>query len=74
MLAKAEFYVEVGDRTSALAAFEACEKKTVAIGQRMEMVFTVMRVHLFHGYWVNLKAQIAKMKDLLEQPGGSDWE
>jgi len=74
MLAKAEFYVEVGDRTSALAAFEACEKKTVAIGQRMEMVFTVMRVHLFHGDWVNLKAQIAKMKDLLEQPGGADWE
>lgn len=74
LLAKAEFFVEIGDRAAALEAFETCEKKTVAIGQKMEMVFSVMRLHIFHSDWVNLKAQIAKLKDFLEQPGGADWE
>ena len=74
LLAKAEFFAEVGDRESALAAFDACEKKTVAIGQKMEMVFSVMRLCIFHDDWVALERQIAKLKDLLEQPGGADWE
>ena len=74
MLAKAEFFVEIGDRAAALTAFDACEKKTVAIGQKMEMVFSVMRLHIFHHDWVSLKGQIAKLKDFLEQPGGADWE
>ena len=74
MLAKAEFFLEVGDRERALAAFDVCEKKTVAIGQRMEMVFSVMRLCVFHDDWTSLEKQIAKLKDLLEQPGGADWE
>jgi 26S proteasome regulatory subunit N7 len=74
LLAKAEFFVEVGDRAAALAAFAECEKKTVAIGQKMEMVFSVMRLHIFHSDWVSLKAQIAKLKEFLEAPGGADWE
>ena len=74
MLAKAEHFAEVGDREAALNAFEECEAKTVAIGQKMEMVFSVMRLHIFHEDWSALKAQVAKLKDLLEQPGGADWE
>ena len=38
MLAKAEHFAEVGDREAALKAFEECEAKTVAIGQKMEIV------------------------------------
>ena len=72
MLAKAEFYGDGGSRR-ALAAFEACERKTVAIGQKMEMVFSVMRLHIFHDDWAAV-AQVAKLKAFLEQPGGADWE
>ena len=74
MLAKAEFYAGTADRERALAAFEACEQKTVAIGQKMEMVFSVMRLHIFHDDWAAVKAQVAKLKAFLEQPGGADWE
>ena len=74
MLAKAEFYAGTADRERALAAFEACERKTVAIGQKMEMVFSVMRLHIFHDDWAAVKAQVAKLKAFLEQPGGADWE
>lgn len=74
LLAKAEFFVKIGDKDAALKGFEECEKKTVAIGQKMEMVFSVMRLHIFHNDWAAVKTQIAKLKDLLEQPGGGDWE
>ena len=40
----------------------------------MEMVFSVMRLHIFHEDWTALKAQVAKLKELFEQPGGADWE
>jgi 26S proteasome regulatory subunit N7 len=74
MLLKAEFFAGMADRERALAAFEACEQKTVAIGQKMEMVFSVMRLHIFHDDWAAVKAQVAKLKAFLEQPGGADWE
>lgn len=74
LLEKAVFLASVGDRPSALVAFEQCETKTVAIGQKMEMVFSVMRLHIFHDDWHEVKTQIAKLKDFLEQPGGADWE
>ena len=67
---KAEFFVLIGDKDAALKGFEECEKKTVAIGQKMEMVFSVMRLHIFHNDWAAVKSQFAKLKDLLEQPGG----
>lgn len=47
LLEKADFFASVGDRDAALAAYDACEQKTVAIGQKMEMVFSVMRLHIF---------------------------
>ena len=74
LLEKADFFASVGDCDAALAAYDACEQKTVAIGQKMEMVFSVMRLHIFHDDWVAVKVQIQKLKDFLEAPGGADWE
>ena len=47
----------------------------VAIGQKMEMVFSVMRLCVFHDDWVALEKQIAKLKaSAWSNFGGADWE
>jgi len=74
LLAKAEYLVQAGDRAAAAAAFEATEKKTVALGLKMEYGFTLMREGMFYGDLPAVKAQIRKLREMLETTGGADWE
>lgn len=91
LLAKAEHLVRLGDRAAAEAAFEATAAKTVAVGQKMDLLFSLMRLHFLFFDYAAVKADIRKvrlpassppqvsfghlqLKDLLETPGGGDWE
>lgn len=72
--AKAEYLVQIGDKDAVGPAFEATEKKTVAVGLKMDQVFVMMREGFFYNDLKAVKACIRKLKDLLATPGGADWE
>ena len=71
-LAKAEFYKRLGDREKALELYETTEKKTVAIGQKMDLVFSTLRLGLFYLDFDLLAKNLQKQKSLLNE--GGDWE
>lgn len=54
-LAKADFLAKIGDKESALVAYAETEKKTVAMGQRMDLVFSILRcsLPLVHRDWAS---------------------
>eukprot|EP00898_Chlorokybus_atmophyticus_P003190 jgi/Chlat1/3872/Chrsp26S04015 len=72
LLAKAEYFVNIGDKDKALAALQVTEDKTVAVGQKMDLVFTVLRVGLFWMDFPLIRRNIEKAKSLFEE--GGDWE
>lgn len=74
LLAKAEHYVHVGDKASATTAYADVEKKTVAVGQKMDIQFGLMRLNIMFGQWGAVKDYIKKLKELLDSPSGGDWE
>ena len=47
-LEKSEFLCRVGDKEGALAAFEVTFEKTVSLGQRLDIVFNIIRIGLFY--------------------------
>jgi len=72
MLAKAEFFARIGKREEALAAYETTEKKTVAVGQKMDLIFSVLRLSLIAQDYTAVKDGVEKAKKMFEQ--GGDWE
>mmetsp|Transcript_223 Transcript_223/g.728 ORF Transcript_223/g.728 Transcript_223/m.728 type:complete len:398 (-) Transcript_223:98-1291(-) len=72
LLAKANFLANIGDKEAAFAAFEATEGKTVAMGQKMDLMFSILRMQIFFNEWHGVKASIDKTKRLFEE--GGDWE
>lgn len=48
--------------------------QTVALGQKMDLVFSLMRLHFQFGDFGGIKRDIRKLKELLGTPGGGDWE
>ena len=71
-LAKAEFFKRLGDREKTLELYEATEKKTVAVGQKMDLVFSILRLGLFYLDFDLLAKNLQKQKNLLNE--GGDWE
>eukprot|EP00743_Colponemidia_sp_Colp-15_P001338 GILK01001465.1.p1 GENE.GILK01001465.1~~GILK01001465.1.p1 ORF type:complete len:420 (+),score=83.23 GILK01001465.1:82-1260(+) len=71
-LAKAEFYRKTGDKDAAVEAFRLAFEKTVGIGQKMDIVFSVIRIGFLHSDIDLVKKNIDKAKSLLEE--GGDWE
>jgi hypothetical protein len=47
LIAKAEFFANIGDTAAATTAYEVALAKTVGAGPRIDVVFAVMRVALF---------------------------
>jgi 26S proteasome regulatory subunit N7 len=72
MLAKAEFIAKTGSMEEALAAYGETEAKTVAMGQKMDLMFSILRMQMFYGEWHKVKGSIDKTKRLFET--GGDWE
>jgi 26S proteasome regulatory subunit N7 len=72
LLAKAEYYHKIGDKDKALEAYRITTEKTVALGQRLDIVFAIMRIGFS---WLDLdllRRNIEKAKSMIEE--GGDWE
>jgi len=72
LLAKAEFFARIGKRDEALAAFKTTEEKTVAVGQKMDLIFSVLRLGLIAQDYTAVKEGVEKAKKMFET--GGDWE
>eukprot|EP00727_Mastigamoeba_balamuthi_P005136 m51a1_g14620 putative 26s proteasome non-atpase regulatory subunit 6 (397) ;mRNA; f:1224023-1225576 len=72
LLAKANFFCRTGDKQRALDAFAATEAKTVALGQRLDLIFTQIRLGFFHADPSLVSRSIERADALLE--AGGDWD
>eukprot|EP00249_Psilotum_nudum_P006911 c20153_g1_i1 orf=136-1296(+) len=72
MLAKALFYIRIGDKEKALDQLKVTEGKTVAVGQKMDLVFHTLRLGFFSLDFSLISTSIDKAKNLFEE--GGDWE
>ncbi|KAH9608501.1 hypothetical protein KSS87_012357 [Heliosperma pusillum] len=71
-LAKSLFYIRIGDKDKALEQLKLTETKTVAVGQKMDLVFYTLQVGLFDMDFDLISKSIDKAKNLFEE--GGDWE
>ncbi|CAI7866122.1 unnamed protein product [Closterium sp. NIES-54] len=62
MLAKALYFIRVGDKDKALAQLEATKAKTVAVGLKMDLVFHALRVAFFHLDFPLISSSLDKAK------------
>lgn len=71
-LAKAEFLLRVGDKAAAESAYRVTAEKTVALGQRLDIVLTLIRVGFFYNDKDLALRNIEKGFSLIEE--GGDWD
>jgi len=71
-LAKATHLMEIGEKEVAYAAIEVTFTKTVAMGPRLDLLLSKLRIGLFFDDLKTVKAEVERAKGLLEQ--GGDWE
>ncbi|GAA0175484.1 hypothetical protein Leryth_008564 [Lithospermum erythrorhizon] len=71
-LAKSLFYIRIGNKGKALEQLKVTESKTVAVGQKMDLVFHTLQIGFFHMDFDLISKSIAKAKKLFEE--GGDWE
>jgi len=72
LLNKAEYLVKVGDKEAAVTAIRKTIEKTVGLGNRMDMVFLLIRLGLFYMDHDLVTRNLDKAKQLLEE--GGDWD
>ncbi|XP_024387361.1 26S proteasome non-ATPase regulatory subunit 6 homolog [Physcomitrium patens] len=72
LLAKALFYIRIGDKENSLEQLKVTEAKTVAVGQKMDLVFHTLRLGFFHLDFNLISRNIDKAKSLFAD--GGDWE
>lgn len=72
LLAKALFFVKIGDKAQALEQMAVTEANTVAVGQKMDLVFHIIRLAFFDLDFDLISRNIDKAKSLFEE--GGDWE
>lgn len=71
-LAKAHYLEKIGDRERAITAFEETESKTPSVGNKIDLVFSRIRLAIFHQDWNAYKRDLHKAKKLCDE--GGDWE
>jgi len=71
-LARANFYMRIGEKDVALAAFDETYEKTVAVGPKLDVLLSKLRIGMFFEDANLVKSNLEKAKALLEQ--GGDWE
>ncbi|GBG85988.1 hypothetical protein CBR_g40800 [Chara braunii] len=72
-LEKALFFVRIADKEKALEALKATEAKTVAIGQKIDLIFHILRIGFFCADFDLISKNLDKAKSLFHGEGG-DWE
>ena len=71
-LKKAEYLCRIGDKDAALAQFRKTYDKTVSLGQRLDIVFHLIRIGLFYMDHDVITRNIDKAKSLIDE--GGDWD
>lgn len=71
-LAKSLFYIRIADKEKALEQLKVTESKTVAVGQKMDLVFYTLQLGFFYMDFDLISKSIEKAKKLFEE--GGDWE
>ncbi|KAL5055392.1 hypothetical protein RYX36_036074 [Vicia faba] len=71
-LAKSLFFIRIGDKEKALEHLKITETKTVAVGQKMDLVFYTLQLGFFDMDFDVISKSIDKAKSLFEK--GGDWE
>jgi len=71
-LAKSEHLCRIGDKDGAVSAFRKTYDKTVSLGQRLDIVFHLIRIGLFYMDNDLITRNIEKAKTLIEE--GGDWD
>ena len=71
-LKKAEYLCKIGDKDAAVSAFRKTYEKTVSLGQRLDIIFHLIRIGLFYVDHDLITRNIDKAKTLIEE--GGDWD
>ncbi|XP_043705727.1 26S proteasome non-ATPase regulatory subunit 6-like [Telopea speciosissima] len=71
-LAKSLLYIRISDKEKALEQLKVTESKTVAIGQKMDLVFYTLLLGFFYMDFDLIAKSLDKAKKLFEE--GGDWE
>jgi len=71
-LKKSEYLCRIGDWEEAMAAFRKTYEKTVSLGQRLDIVFHMIRIGLFNMDHDVITRNIEKAKSLIDE--GGDWD
>lgn len=71
-LARADYFARIGDKTNAVAHYEATLEKTLGTGQKIDLLFSILRVALCFSDAKLVKSYITKAKVAVEK--GGDWE
>jgi len=71
-LAKSEFLLRTGDKVGAESSYRITADKTVGSGQRLDIIFTLIRIGFFYNDKDLIKRNIQKAKSMIEQ--GGDWD
>jgi len=71
-LARADFFMRIGEKEKALEAYDETVTKTVALGPKLDILLAQLRIGFFFEDTPLLKAKLAKAKAMLEE--GGDWE
>ncbi|CAB79392.1 putative proteasome regulatory subunit [Arabidopsis thaliana] len=71
-LAKALYFIRISDKEKALEQLKLTEGKTVAVGQKMDVVFYTLQLAFFYMDFDLVSKSIDKAKKLFEE--GGDWE
>jgi len=70
--AKAEFLTSIGEKDAAISSFRVTAEKTVGVGQRLDIVFTMTRIGFFYNDKELIKRNLDKAKSMIEE--GGDWD
>lgn len=70
--AKADYLCSIGDKAAALEAYKETEKRTAGAGNKVDLLFSQIRLNIFFGDWHAVKRNIKAAKLLCDE--GGDWE
>ncbi|GMH39437.1 hypothetical protein BSKO_07335 [Bryopsis sp. KO-2023] len=71
-LAKANYFADIGDREKAFKAYEVTEEKTPSVGNKIDLVFSQIRLDILYKDWHSVKKNLVKVKKFCDE--GGDWE
>lgn len=72
LLARAKYFCQIGSKQQALKAFRITYEKTVPLGQRLDVLFSNIKIGFFFDDKDLIRRNIEKSYSLLEE--GGDWD